>query len=87
MKLTIEEFDNYITKLGHRPACPTICVPKINRLIESGEKNFKMFVNIHNLCWTIDDEFIKYHSDDKDLSDRVFTLNMRDFKLASIGIV
>ena len=87
MKLTVEEFENYIIKLGHRPACPTICVPKINRLLESGEKNFKVFVNIHNLCWSIDDEFIKYHSDEEGLLDRIFTLNIRDFKLATIGII
>ncbi len=87
MKLTVEEFDKYITMLGHRPACGVICVPKINRLIESGEKNFKMFVNIHNLCWLIDDEFIKFHSDEKGHLDGMFTLNMRDFKLAILDII
>ena len=85
--ITVEEFENYITKLGHRPACGIICVPKINRLIESGYKNFKLYVNVHNLCWYIDDDFINYHIEyDPDILDKVLILNERDFKLNSIGI-
>ena len=82
--ITIEEFESYIEKLGHRPACAAICVPKINRLSENDVKNFEFFVNHQNLCWLVDDQWKIYNSDVK---DRLFTLNIRDFKLAILDII
>ena len=82
--ITIEEFESYIIKLGHRPACAAICVPKINTLREKGVKNFDFFTNQHNLCWLADDQWKHYNTE---LEDRLFTLNIRDFKLAILDII
>ena len=86
--ITIEEFDSYIKMLGYIPACPTICVPHINDMIKNGKKSFKLFVNKHNLCYLVNDEFIKLHSEyEPSIIDRIFIINERDFKLAKIGIL
>ena len=88
--LTEQSFRNYIQKLGHIPASTPMCVEKINRLSKEGQLNFEFYVNQHNLCWFIDDNWKKHNHkilDKYPLGQRFFTLNLRDFKLAELEII
>ena len=82
--LTEKSFVNYIESLGHRPACPPICVRKINKLSQRGQVNFEFYNNPHNLCWFVDEDWKRQNLD---LSDQLFTLNLRDFKLLELEII
>lgn len=86
--LTEQSFRNYIEKLGYQPASTPMCVEKINRLSESGQLNFDFYVNQHNLCWFADDNWKQYNTvlSARQL-DKLFTLNIRDFKLAELNII
>lgn len=79
--LTEQSFSNYIESLGYRPACPPICVPKINKLSQQGQVNFEFYNNPHNLCWFVSGA---WKSCNPELIDQLFTLNLRDFKLLEI---
>lgn len=89
--LTEKLFNDYIKKLGYIPACTIVCVPKINKLSSEGQLNFDFFVNKNNLCWFADDEwkeriqFPFFQREDK--VERIFTVNLRDFKLAQLDII
>lgn len=86
--LTEELFVYYISKMGHKPACPTICVPKINKLSDKGQLNFDFFVNQHGLCWFTDNNWKEYQEKyNPELLNKLFTLNLRDFKLTQLGII
>ena len=82
--LTEKSFRDYIEKLGHKPASTPMCVEKINQLSESGQLNFDFYVNQHRLCWFADDRWKEYN---ERLLDKLFTLNIRDFKLAELNII
>ena len=82
--LTEQSFRNYIEKLGHKPASTPMCVEKINKLAKTGQLNFDFYVNPHNLCWFADDNWKLYNTR---LTNEIFTLNIRDFKLAELNII
>jgi len=82
--LTEQSFRNYIEKLGHKPASTPMCVEKINKLAKTGQLNFDFYVNPHNLCWFADDNWKQYNTR---LTNEIFTLNIRDFKLAELNII
>lgn len=82
--LTEKSFRSYIEKLGYQPASTPMCVEKINRLSKGGQLNFDFYVNQHNLCWFADDKWKQYNT--RQL-DKLFTLNIRDFKLAELNII
>lgn len=82
--ITEKSFRDYIEKLGHEPASTPMCVEKINRLSKEGQLNFDFYVNGHNLCWFADDRWKAYN---ERLLDKLFTLNIRDFKLAELNII
>ena len=82
--LTEQSFRNYIEKLGYQPASTPMCVEKINRLSKEGQLNFDFYVNPHNLCWFADDKWKLYNTR---LANEIFTLNIRDFKLAELNII
>ena len=82
--LTEQSFRNYIEKLGHKPASTPMCVEKINKLAKAGQLNFDFYVNGHNLCWFADDNWKLYNTR---LTNEIFTLNIRDFKLAELNII
>jgi uncharacterized protein YneR len=74
---------NFIIKLGHIPASPSICVNKISKLPQNEELQF--FVNKHNLCWFADAQFLRnYNFDNPDKSFGLFSTNVRDIKLSEI---
>jgi len=74
---------NFIEKLGHRPASPSICLDKISKLPLNTELQF--FVNKHNLCWFADKQFLRnYNFDNPDKSFELFSTNVRDIKLSEI---
>ena len=74
---------NFIEKLGHRPASPSICLDKISKLPQNEELQF--FVNKHNLCWFADKQFLRnYNFDNPDKSFGLFSTNVRDIKLSEI---
>jgi hypothetical protein len=74
---------NFITKLGHIPASPSICLDKISKLPLNTELQF--FVNKHNLCWFADAQFLRnYNFDNPDKSFGLFSTNIRDIKLSEI---
>lgn len=81
--LSENSFRNYIQKLGYKPASTPMCVGKINLLWNGGQLNFDFYVNPHGLCWFADDRWKEYNSH---LCHKLFTLNMRDFKLSELGI-
>ena len=87
--LTEKSFRDYIEKLGHKPASTPMCVEKINRLSKGGQLNFDFYVNGHNLCWFADDKWKQYNSRSLDpfYGGKLFTLNIRDFKLAELNII
>ena len=72
---------NYIEKLGHRPASPSICLNKISKLPLNTELQF--FVNKHNLCWFADEQFLRNYIADP-LECQLFSTNVRDIKLSEI---
>jgi hypothetical protein len=72
---------NFIEKLGHRPASPSICLDKISKLPLNTELQF--FVNKHNLCWFADEQFLRNYIADP-LECQLFTTNVRDIKLSEI---
>ena len=82
--LTEQSFRNYIEKLGYKPASTPMCVEKINKLAKTGQLNFDFYVNPHNLCWFADDNWKLYNTR---LTNEIFTLNIRDFKLAELDII
>lgn len=82
--LTEQSFRNYIEKLGHKPASTPMCVEKINKLAKTGQLNFDFYVNPHNLCWFADDNWKQYNTR---ITNEIFTLNIRDFKLAELNII
>ena len=74
---------NFIEKLGHIPASPSICIKKIDKLPLNTE--LKFFVNKHNLCWFADAQFLRnYNFDNPDKSFGLFSTNVRDIKLSEI---
>jgi len=72
---------NFIEKLGHRPASPSICLDKISKLPLNTELQF--FVNKHNLCWFADEQFLRNYIADP-LECQLFSTNVRDIKLSEI---
>lgn len=82
--LTEKSFRSYIEKLGYQPASTPMCVEKINKLSKEGQLNFDFYVNPHNLCWFADDNWKQFNV--RQL-DKLFTLNIRDFKLAELNII
>jgi uncharacterized protein YneR len=81
--LTEQTLRNFITKLGHIPASPSICLDKISKLPQNEELQF--FVNKHNLCWFADKQFLRnYNFDNPDKSFGLFTTNVRDIKLSEL---
>lgn len=81
--ITEQTLRNFITKLGHIPASPSICVNKISKLPLNTELQF--FVNKHNLCWFADAQFLRnYNFDNPDKSFGLFSTNIRDIKLSEI---
>jgi hypothetical protein len=85
--LTEQSFRSYIKKLGYEPASTPMCVEKINKLSKEGQLNFDFYVNPHNLCWFADDKWKQYNMAFNKRADRLFTLNIRDFKLAELDII
>ena len=83
LMITEQSFINFIQKLGHIPASPTICIKKINQLPLNTELQF--FVNKHNLCWFADELFIKnYKFDQFSGNYKLFSTNVRDVKLSEL---
>jgi hypothetical protein len=81
--ITEQTLRDFITKLGHIPASPSICVNKISKLPQNEELQF--FVNKHNLCWFADKQFLRnYNFDNPDKSFGLFSTNVRDIKLSEI---
>ena len=77
---------NFIEKLGHRPASPSICVNKINKLLSSLPLNTELqfYVNPQNLCWFADEEFLEVNKYNDIVNELLFTTNVRDIKLSEI---
>lgn len=85
--LTEQTLRNFIEKLGHIPASPTICIKKIDKLPLNEE--LKFFVNKHNLCWFADEQFLRNYiisSIDEEVTDhwKLFSTNIREIKLSEI---
>jgi hypothetical protein len=79
--ITEQTLRNFIEKLGHRPASPSICLDKISKLPLNTELQF--FVNKHNLCWFADEQFLRNYIADP-LECQLFLTNVRDIKLSEI---
>jgi hypothetical protein len=83
-----QTFYECIELLGHVPACDVICVPKINRDYKNGIRIFKFYVNPYNLCWYVDDNWLRYNKDKFEVSFKVsnfFTLKYTDFRKTIIN--
>ena len=79
--ITEQTLRNFITNLGHIPACASICVDKINKLPQNSE--LKFFVNKHNLCWFADKQFLKNY-EIHNTTGKLFSTNVRDIKLSEL---
>ena len=88
MPITEQTLINFIEKLGHTPASPSICIKKISKLPLNEELQF--FVNKHNLCWFADKQFLRnYNFGYKDggyeaTGFGLFSTNIREIKLSEI---
>jgi len=80
--ITEQTLINFIEKLGHRPASPSICVNKISKLPLNTELQF--YVNPQNLCWFADEEFLAVNKYNDIVNELLFTTNVRDIKLSEI---
>lgn len=80
--------DQYITQLGYRPACPTICVPKMLHNYDAESGVFPFFINPHNLAWYAEPEWRSY-GDNGEMLERPgskIVITFRDLVLSEIGI-
>jgi len=68
-------FRCYIERLGHIPACPSICVPKIIADYNNGKREFEFFINPHNLCW-----YLTIEIGTEPIGTKI-KLNIREFKI------
>lgn len=90
MPITEQTLINFIEKLGHTPASPSICIKKISKLPLNEELQF--FVNKHNLCWFADKQFLRSYNYINDepcelsntLTGKLFLTNVREIKLSEI---
>lgn len=82
----IRLLDSYLTDMGHRPACPTICIPKMIRDSKSGVSVFPFYVNPHNLAWYADEDWREYGDNGKALGKSRLDITFRDLTLHEIGI-
>jgi hypothetical protein len=80
MILTEEIFNECIVGLGYIPACSCICVPRIIRDYNDGQRQFQFYVNPYNLCWYTDEYWRKYNPE----LNNLFILNIRGFKLNTL---
>ena len=84
--ITEQSLINFIEKLGHIPACPSLCIQKINNSPLNCE--LKFYVNPHNLCWYVDEEFLEFKDKNKyfmvNKLEVLFSTNVRDIKLSEL---
>ena len=80
--ITEQSLINFIEKLGHIPACPSLCIKKINNSPLNCE--LKFYVNPHNLCWYADEEFLEVNKYNDIVSKLLFSTNVRDIKLSEL---
>lgn len=77
--ITDRDIHDYITSLGFKPACPTLCIEMMRSEYNSGKRIFDFYVNPHNLCWYADDSWQRVNP-----NENLFKVSLRDFKLNDV---